>query len=130
MENKFLSKIIARDLEGLNLISACCHNAKIKIENIKYLKNNHIVLVLLDRPKNEKSNNNQYVKSICKFEFIDNVKSKNISQKNHDLLLNLVTIEVYKKEKNFEISLIFSDNRYITLSTEVIEVTLEDKIND
>ncbi len=130
MENKFLSKIIARDLEGLNLISACCHNAKIKIENIKYLKNNHIVLVLLDRPKNEKSNNNQYVKSICKFEFIDNVKSKNISQENQDLLLNLVTIEVYKKEKNFEISLIFSDNRYITLSTEVVEVTLEDKIND
>ena len=130
MENKFLSKIIARDLEGLNLISACCHNAKIKIENIKYLKNNQIVLVLLDRPKNEKSNNNQYVKSICKFEFIDNVKSKNISQENQDLLLNLVTIEVYKKEKNFEISLIFSDNRYITLSTEVIEVTLEDKIND
>ena len=130
MDNKFLSKIIARDLEGLNLISACCHNAKIKIENIKYLKNNHIVLVLLDRPKNEKSNNNQYVKSICKFEFIDNVKSKNISQENQDLLLNLVTIEVYKKEKNFEISLIFSDNRYITLSTEVIEVTLEDKIND
>ncbi len=130
MESKFLRKIIARDLEGLNLISACCHNAKIKIENIKYLKNNRIVLVLLDRPKNEKSNNNQYVKSICKFEFIDNVKSKNISQKNHDLLLNLVTIEVYKKEKNFEIGLIFSDNRYITLSTEVIEVTLEDKIND
>ena len=130
MEYKFLSKIIARDLEGLNLISACCHNAKIKIENIKYLKNNQIVLVLLDRPKNEKSNNNQYVKSICKFEFIDNVKSKNISQENQDLLLNLVTIEVYKKEKNFEISLIFSDNRYITLSTEVIEVTLEDKIND
>ena len=130
MENKFLSKIIARDLEGLNLISACCHNAKIKIKNIKYLKNNHIVLVLLDRPKNEKSNNNQYVKSICKFEFIDNIKSKNISQENRDLLLKLVTIEVYKKEKNFEISLIFSNNRYITLSTEVIEVTLEDKIND
>jgi len=130
MENKFLSKIIARDLEGLNLISACCHNAKIKIENIKYLKNNQIVLALLDRPKNEKNNNNQYVKSICKFEFIDNVKSKNISQENQDLLLNLVTIEVYKKEKNFEISLIFSNNRYITLSTEVIEVTLEDKIND
>ena len=130
MENKFLSKIIARDLEGLNLISACCHNAKIKIEDIKYLKNNHSVLVLLKRPKNEKSNNNKHVKSNCKLEFIDNVKSKNISQENRDLLLNLVTIEVYKKEKNFEISLIFSNNRYITLSTEVIEVTLEDKIND
>ena len=130
MENKFLSKIIARDLEGLNLISACCHNAKIKIENIKYLKNNHLVLVLLDRPKNEKSNNNQFVRSICKFEFIDNVKSKNIDQENEDLLLNLVTIDAYKKEKNFEISLIFSNNRYITLSTEVIEITLEDKIND
>ena len=41
-----------------------------------------------------------------------------------------MTIEIYKKEKNFEISLIFSNNAYITLSTEVIEVTLEDKIND
>ncbi len=130
MENRFLSKIIARDIEGMNLISALCHNAKIKIENIKYLKNNHILLVRLKRPKNEKNMKNQYVESICKFEFIDSVKSKNINQKNEELLINLVTIEIYKKEKKFEISLIFSNNAYITLSTEIIEVTLEDKIND
>ena len=61
MENRFLSKIIARDIEGMNLISALCHNAKIKIENIKYLKNNHILLVRLKRPKNEKNMKNQYV---------------------------------------------------------------------
>ncbi len=130
MDNKFPSKIIARDLEGLNFISACCHNAKIKIKNIKFLKKNHILLILLDRPRNEKNNKNQYVKSICKFEFIDRVKSKYINQKNRELLIKLVTIDIFKKEKNFEISLIFSNNAYITLSTEVIEVTLEDKIND
>ncbi|OUX46636.1 MAG: hypothetical protein CBE35_00640 [Candidatus Pelagibacter sp. TMED275] len=130
MENRFLSKIISRDIEGLNLISACCHNAKVKIKNIKYLKNNHILLILLKRPKNEKNAKNQYIESICKFEFIDGVKSKNINQKDKELLINLVTIDIYKKEKNFEISLIFSDNAYITLTTEVIEATLEDKIND
>ena len=117
MENKFISKVIARDIEGLNLISAYCHNSKVKIENIKYLKNNHILLLLLQRPNNEKSGKKQFRESICKFEFIDSVKSKNINQNNPQLSINLVTINIYKKEKNFEISLIFSNNEYITLTT-------------
>ena len=45
-------------------------------------------------------------------------------------MLELFTIEVLKNKKNFEINLIFSDNAYITLSTEIVEVTLEDQTKD
>ena len=55
------------------------------------------------------------------------MKSKNINQNNKELELELLTIELLKNNKNYEINLIFSNNRYITLSTEIIEVTLDDQ---
>ena len=56
---------------------------------------------------------------------------KNIDQLNKDLALELLTIDIFKKEDIYEILLLFSKNRIITLSTEVIDVTLEDqKINN
>ena len=59
-------------------------------------------------------------------------KSKNIDQNNVDLVLELLAIDIFKRDHNFEITLLFSKNRIITLSVEVIEVTLEDQklIND
>ena len=47
MEKKYLAKIIANDNEGLQIISACCSGAKIKISNIKYLKLSKIFLISL-----------------------------------------------------------------------------------
>ena len=40
MKKKYLSKIIANDNEGLQIISACCAGAKLKVADIKYLKKN------------------------------------------------------------------------------------------
>ena len=54
-------------------------------------------------------------------------KSKNINQSNGDLILELFAIDIFKKKENFEIVLLFSKNGIITLSTEVIDVTLEDQ---
>ena len=34
---KYLAKIIANDNEGLQMISACCSGAKVKVQDIKYL---------------------------------------------------------------------------------------------
>ena len=65
--------------------------------------------------------------SIIKFEFIQSSKSKNIDQNSSKILMELIAIDVFKKENNFEIILLFSKNRFITLSSEVIEVTLEDQ---
>ena len=58
---------------------------------------------------------------------INSSKSKNIDQKDPNLSLELLTIDIFKKEQNFEIIMLFSENRIITLSAEVIEVTLEDQ---
>jgi len=128
MKKRYLAKIIAKDKEGLNLISAYCSQSKIKVSNIKYLKQNKILLISLKRISNESNNKNKLVNSIIKFDYIDIVKSKNIDQQNKEQELELVTIDCLKTNNNFEIILAFSKkNTYITLLTEVIEVNLEDQ---
>ena len=127
MGKKYLSKIIANDNEGLQMISACCAGAEIKVNNIKYLQKNKVFLLSLKRTKVETENNNKKINSICKFEFVDSVKSKNIKQNNVEQKLELMTMDFLKNNDNYEISLIFTNNAYITLSTEIIEVTLDDQ---
>tara|TARA_Y100000590_G_C15365592_1_gene880611 strand:- start:400 stop:798 length:399 start_codon:yes stop_codon:yes gene_type:complete len=132
MEKKFLKKIIAQSARDLQMISAICSESKIKLSDIKYLSKNKIFLISLERINRETSNKNEKINSIIKFEFIDSSKSKNIDQNNLNEIVKLIAIDLIKKEYNYEIILLFSNNRIITLSAEIIEVTLEDqkKIND
>ena len=127
MIKRYLAKILAKDRQGLQVISACCAGAKAKITDIKYLPKNKIFLLSLERLTKESNDDSLKINSICKFEFVDSVKSKNIDQNDLNLVLKLFTIEVLKNKENFDINLIFSDNAYITLSTEIVEDTLEDQ---
>ena len=122
----FLKKIIAQSSEDLQIISAICAESKVKISDIKYLPSTKIFLLSILRNDKE-TKNERLINSIVKFDFIENSKSKNIDQLNEDLTLELLTIDIFKKKENFEIVLLFSKNRIITLSTEVIDVTLEDQ---
>ena len=126
MDKKFLKKIIAQSPEDLQIISACCSEAKVKISDIKYVPSNKIFLLSLLRIDRENQKNKNLIKSIIKFEFIESSKSKNISQNNHNISLELLAIDIFKREHNFEIILLFSKNRFITLTSEICEVTLED----
>ena len=130
-EKKYLAKIIAKDPNGLQVISACCSDAKVKVEEIKFLKKNKIFLLLIER-LNKENDSKEKIKSVCKFEFVDDVKSKNIDQKNKNNILELVAINLFKAGEKFEITLLFKNNAFITLLSEVLEVTLEDqnKLND
>ena len=125
-EKKYLAKIIAKDQNGIQVISACCSEAKVKIEEIKFLKKNKIFLLSIERLSKEKDNKDK-IRSICKFEFVDLVKSKNINQNDKNNILELMTISPFKVGENFEITLLFQNNAFITLYTEVLEVTLEDQ---
>ena len=127
MDKKFLKKIIAQSPEDLQIISACCSEAKVKTSEIKFLPSNKIFLLSLLRFDKENEKDNNSINSIIKFEFIESSKSKNIDQNNSNILLELLAIDIFKREQNFEITLLFSKNRFITLTTEVIEVTLEDQ---
>ena len=127
MAEKFLKKIITQNQDDLRIISALCSGAKIKQSEIKFLKENKIFLISLQRENKEKSKNKESINSILKFEYIMESRSKNINQNNEENVLELLAIESYKKGHNFEIILLFSKNRFITFSSEVIEVTLEDQ---
>ena len=127
MDKKYLAKIIATDNEGLQMISAYTAGAKVKISEIKYLATNKVFLLSIERTKIESDQKNKKINSICRFDFVDKVKSKNIDQKNYDLSLELMAIDYMKNNEDYEINLIFNNNAHIALTTETIEVRLEDQ---
>ena len=127
MDKKYLAQIIATDNEGLQMISACTAGAKVKVADIKYLASNKVFLLSLERTKIETDQIDKKINSICRFDFVDKVKSKNIDQKNEELVLDLIAIDYLKNKDDYEINLIFDNNAHIALTTETIEVRLEDQ---
>ena len=126
MADKFLKKIIAQNQEDIRVISALCSEAKVNLSDIKFLKKNKIFLISLIRDNKEKTNSKEKINSIIKFEFIEESRSNNIDQNNEESILELLAIETYKKENNYEIILLFSNNGIINLFCEIIDCTLED----
>ena len=127
MQKKYLAQIIAADNDGLQMISACSAGAKVKVSDIKYLASNKVFLLSIERIKIESNQKDEKVNSICRFDFVDKVRSKNIDQKNEKLILELIAIDYMKHKNDFEINLIFNNNAHIALTTETIEVRLEDQ---
>ena len=127
MERKYLAKIIANDNEGLQMISACSTGAKVKISDIKYLSSNKVFLLSIERTKVETDQKDKKINSICRFDFVDKVRSKNIDQSKQEMILELIGIDYLKNNDDYEINLFFNNNAHIALSTEVIEVKLEDQ---
>ena len=124
---KYLTKIIANDQEGLQMISACIAGSKTKVSDIKYLSTNKVFLISIERTKVESDQINKKINSICRFDFVDKVKSKNIDQFDKKIILELIGIDYLKNKDDYEINLIFSKNKHIVLTAETIEVRLEDQ---
>ena len=124
---KYLAQIIATDNEGLQMISACTTGAKVKVADIKYLASNKVFLLSIERTKVETDQENKKINSICRFDFIDKVKSKNIDQKNSELVLELIAMDYMKNKDDYEINLIFDNKAHIALTTDVIEIRLDDQ---
>ena len=125
--NRYLAKIIASDQEGLQMISACTSGAKVKIANIKYLASNKVFLLSIERTRVENDQKDKKINSICRFDFVDKVKSKNIDQSHQETDLELIGIDYLKNNNLYEINLIFKNNAHIALTTETIEARLEDQ---
>ena len=125
--NKYLAKIIASDQEGLQMISACSSGAKVKIADIKSLASNKVFLLSIERSKVESDQEDKKINSICRFDFVDKVRSKNIDQSNQETVLELIGIDYLKNNDVYEINLIFNNNAHIALTTETIEARLEDQ---
>ena len=115
------------DQEGLQMISACSSGAKVKIADIKYLSANKVFLLSIERSLVETGQDRKKINSICRFDFVYKVKSKNINQSKKNLVLELIGIDYLKNKDDYEINLIFNNNSHIVLTTETIEARLEDQ---
>ena len=126
-------KLIGKNIEDLKTISAYSQDSIVKIKDIVYLKENKIFIVMLSRfmwEDLEKGvfRNYKRIKSVLKFNFIENVLAKNIDQQQKNRNLELLAIESnYNQNNLYDTSLIFSGNNIILLKSEEIDVMLDDQ---
>jgi len=126
-------KLIGRNIQDLRTISAYCQDSIIKINDLIYLKENKIFIMMLSRfmwEDIEKGvfRNYKRIKSVLKFNFIENVLAKNINQQQKNRNLELLAIKSnYNQNNLYDTSLIFSGNNIILLKSEEIDVMLDDQ---
>jgi len=126
-------KLIGKNIEDLKTISAYSQDSIVKIKDIVYLKENKIFIVMLSRfmwEDLEKGvfRNYKRIKSVLKFNFIENVLAKNINQQQKNRNLELLAIKSnYDQNNLYDINLIFSGNSIILLKSEEIDVMLDDQ---
>ena len=89
--------------------------------NMVYSQNNSQELDSLDINKEDKK---PLLLDNIKYDATDSII---IDQKNNNLTLELIAIDFLKNRDKYEIILIFSNNAHISLTTETIEVRLEDQ---
>ena len=126
-------KLIGKNIEDLKTISAYSQDSIVKIKDIVYLKENKIFIVMLSRFMWEDLErgvfrNYKRIKSVLKFNFIENVLAKNINQQQKNRNLELLAIKSnYNQNNLYDTSLIFSGNNIILLKSEEIDLMLEDQ---
>ena len=126
-------KLIGKNIKDLKTISAYCQDSIVKIKDLVYLKENKIFIMMLRRfmwEDIEKGvfRNYKRIKSVLKFNFIENVLAKNINQQQKNRNLELLAIKSNYNQNNFyDINLIFSGNSILLLKSEEIDVMLDDQ---
>ena len=124
---EYRPQIIASDLDGLQVVSACSAGAKVRVADIKFLLSNKVFLLSIERTKIETNQEDKRINSILRFDNVLKVKSKNIDQNNKELVLELMTIDYLKNNNDYEINLMFENNVHISLAVEALEILLEDQ---
>ena len=130
MDKKFLKKIPCQSPKDLSYISALVSEGKIKSSELKYLPKNKIFLILVQRHEKEVKKSNRRINSIIKFAHIISTKLNNFKYSDKYEIFEILAIDLLKKDNNYEIVLLFSNNRFITLNAEVIDIELTDQITE
>jgi hypothetical protein len=124
---EYRPQIIASDLDGLQVVSACSAGAKVRVADIKFLLSNKVFLLSIERTKIETNQEDKRINSILRFDNVLKVKSKNIDQNNKELVIELMAIDYLKNNNDYEINLMFENNVHISLVVEALEILLEDQ---
>ena len=125
-------QLIGKNQEDLKIISAYAQDSIVAVKDIVFLEQNRIFIMLINRFMWEDAEQDVFrqskrIKSAIKFEEVLKVKSKDINQKNKNKLLVCLTIKCNEiSSNNYEIKFFFSGDGIITLTSEAVEVVMND----
>ena len=125
-------KLIGKNIEDLQVISAYCQDSVVKLKDIVFLKKNRTFVMMLNRFMWEDAEKgafrqNKRIRCAIKFDEVLEVKSKKINQKNKHRLLECLAIKCNETvNNNYEIIFFFAGGSIITLISEFIEVVMHD----
>ena len=125
-------KLVCKNQEDLNVISAYLQDSIVTSKDIKFLKKNRTFIMILNRfmwEDVEKGifRESKRIRCAIKFEHILLVKSKRINQKNKNKPLGCLAIKSEKlSSNNYDIKILFSGDSVISLVSEVLEVYMQD----
>ena len=125
-------KLIGKNIEDLQVISAYCQDSVVKLKDIIFLKKNRTFVMMLNRFMWEDAEKGAFrqskrIRCAIKFDEVLEVKSKKINQKNKNKLLECLAIKCNETvNNNYEINFFFAGGSIITLISEFIEVVMHD----
>ena len=119
-------KLKAFDEDDLVIISSLCQDSIIKEHEYGYDKKSKRFAILMNRFCHE-SNDQQRIRTAIHFDYVENLKTRNINKDDRDETLVLLAIKFDETKKpSGSITLEFSGNKAINLLVENIEVFLTD----
>jgi len=133
MTNKtsFNLKLLALNDDDLKVLSAHLQDSVILVKDIIFLKKSRTFLMMVNRFMWEDIElgifrENKRIRCAVKFENVLEVKSRNISQKKKDKILELLSIDSEVKNNKKELLITFAGNNEIILIVEEINILLDD----
>tara|TARA_B100000927_G_scaffold200570_1_gene162350 strand:- start:177 stop:599 length:423 start_codon:yes stop_codon:yes gene_type:complete len=119
-------KLKAFEKDDLIIISSLCQDSIIKDHEYDYDEKSKRFAILMNRFCHE-SNDQKRIRTAIHFDYVENLKTKNINKDDKDETLVLLAIRFDETKKpSGSITLEFSGNKAINLSVENIEVFLTD----
>ena len=125
-------KLIGNNHEDLKVISAYIQDSIVAVRDMVFLEQNRIFIMMINRfmwenVEKEATRWNKRIRCAIKFEEVLKVKSKEINQKSKNKLLECLAIKCRGiSNNNYEIKIFFSGDRIITLTSEAVEVVMND----
>ena len=125
-------KLLGKNQEDLKVISAYLQDSILIIKDTVFLKQNRTFVMIVNRfmwedVEKEVFRQNKRIRSAVKFDEVIKVESRNINQKNKNKLLECLAIKCSSAfDKTYKIKIFFAGDSIITITSEVIEVTLHD----
>ena len=125
-------KLLGKNQEDLKVISAYLQDSVLIIKDTVFLKQNRTFVMIVNRfmwEDVEKGvfRQNKRIRSAVKFDEVIKVESRNINQKNKSKPLECLAIKCGSFfDEAYKIKIFFAGDSIITITSEVIEITLHD----